>query len=61
MIRLLALLTLSLIACGEGGDACQPGQKLADIPAPTAANPSARGVACLPSDKPLPEGSRWLP
>lgn len=60
MIRLLALLTLSLIACGDGGDPCQSGTKLADIPMPTSTNPSARSIICLPADKALPEGARWL-
>jgi len=59
-IAALAFVGLFLIACGEGGgDPCPPGQKVADIPAPTASNPSARGVACVPADK-LPEGGRWL-
>jgi len=60
MIRRLALLVTTLIACGDGGDPCHSGTKLADIPMPTSSNPSARSITCLPADKALPEGARWL-
>jgi len=56
-VLIIVSVVAALSGCSE--DICEDGMRAASVP--SKATESGRELVCLPADKPLPDGARWLP